>query len=211
MDMRYAAVSRLNATSPVHILGVGETLDDARRGAFAWFGTAYEKGLGLNQRSLATLQDRMAILTEDELLAQSGVTLDDWLAEVARRGDAPGNPAAAPVAAPPREGRWSTLRDDLLLALLALIVVPLVLDVWHVARYGYVTYHRLDVIVAVVIFITVILVVVNLVRFALFKLIFGLSLREYIVVCFILQVTLRLLWEVADGNLILALLSLFLL
>jgi hypothetical protein len=194
--MRYVAVTRLDLQAPVHIVGVGETMIEAQRGAVDWFDRATDKGLVHGTSELIAFQGRMAIMTEQDLLAQSGVGLDEWLARGAARGEAPGSTeekAPAPVEPQhPKENRLIDGLKDLALAVVMLIALPVGLTFWQAHRHGILDGRPGNVVAAAI----VVMVILRL------------GIREYVAFVLLMQVVVRLHWEVTGGSIWLGLLSL---
>jgi hypothetical protein len=90
--MRYVAVSRPNLLSPMEIVGVGETMEEAYAGARAWFERAFDMYGGQKWNELVAMQNNLDAVSEDVLRERTGVTLDEWLARLASVGQAPGTP-----------------------------------------------------------------------------------------------------------------------
>ena len=210
--MRYVALTRLNLSSPVHLLGVGETFEAARIAAINWFDGAIDRGIVRGTNELLALQGRLTIMTEDDLLQQSGVGLDEWLLRAAVRGETLGaTEAAATVAVEPvvsKDNRLITGLQDLALVLVLLIALPIGLTFWQLYHHGFVEIFSADIFFAALVFAIIGAIIVNAVRFVYFKMVFGFTLREYVACILLMQVFFRVLWEATGGNVWVGLLAL---
>ena len=90
--MRYVAVSQPTPWSPMEIIGVGETMDEAYSGARAWFENAFDKFGEHRWNELVAMQNNLNAVSETVLHERTGVTLDEWLARLASAGQDPGAP-----------------------------------------------------------------------------------------------------------------------
>jgi hypothetical protein len=90
--MRYVAVSRADATAPIEILGVGETMDEAYSAARAWFENAFDKFGDLRWNELVAMQNNLNAVPEAVLYDKTGVTLDEWVARLTSIGQPPATP-----------------------------------------------------------------------------------------------------------------------
>jgi hypothetical protein len=97
--MRYAATVQPHPEKPPLLIGVGETQPEALAAARAWFQKEFDRTSSKDWSRLYALQDRLALSTEDEFTARTGVGLDTWLARMAAAGVAPATPL------PETEGR----------------------------------------------------------------------------------------------------------
>lgn len=210
--MRYVALTRLNLNSPVHLLGVGETLEAARTAAINWFDGAVDRGLVRGTTELLALQDRLTIMTEDDLLQQSGVGLDEWLLRAAVRGETLGSTeAAAPAPVEPvvyKDNRLITSLQDLALVVVMLIALPIGLTFWQLYRHGFVEIFSAEIFFVALVIAVIAAMIVNAVRFLYFKMILGFTLREYVACVLFMQVFVRVLWEATGGNIWVGLLAL---
>jgi hypothetical protein len=90
--MRYVAVSQPSPWSPMEIVGVGESMDEAYSGARAWFENAFDKFGDQRWNELVAMQNNLNAVPETELHEKTGVTLDEWLVRLAGLGQYPGTP-----------------------------------------------------------------------------------------------------------------------
>jgi hypothetical protein len=104
--MRFAAVSQSRPGAPVHVLGVGETMDDAFASARAWFETQFQRASSKDQAHLIALQDHLSVFAEDDLEAKSGLSLDGWLARMRAVGVVPPAVKAKPAAPAEVDDIW---------------------------------------------------------------------------------------------------------
>lgn len=96
--MRYAAITRLDRTSPLQLVGVGESANDAIANALNWFDSAYSEVSGHRWEQIRRLQERTQVYSEEELRLGTGIDLDAWLTHLARTGQRPvdGRPVEPP-------------------------------------------------------------------------------------------------------------------
>jgi hypothetical protein len=92
--MRYAATIQPHPEKPLLLIGTGESYQDALAAARAWFQKEFDHTSAKDWTRLYALQDRLAVSTEDEFAARTGIDLDEWLARMAAAG-------VAPATAPP--------------------------------------------------------------------------------------------------------------
>jgi hypothetical protein len=104
--MRYVAVSRPNATAPIQIVGVGDTMDDAYSGARSWFDKAFEDADERRWQDLVAMENNLDAITETELKEKSGFSLDEWLTHLEEVGHSPGTQQ------PPKAWRDLVFRGD---------------------------------------------------------------------------------------------------
>jgi hypothetical protein len=90
--MRYVAVSQPSPWSPMEIVGVGESMDEAYSGARAWFENAFDKFGDQRWNELVAMQNNLNAVPETVLHEKTGVTLDEWLVRLASLGQSPGTP-----------------------------------------------------------------------------------------------------------------------
>ena len=138
--MRHAAVIRTHADATPRLVGVGDSRDEALAGARVWFQAQFERTSHKDWPRLIALQDQLVVYTEDELAAQTGSTLDEWLTRMTAAGIAPAT--APPVAASttsPDDGWISPPRprtDDGARALVSYVLVGIaIIGVLTTAKY----------------------------------------------------------------------------
>jgi hypothetical protein len=90
--MRYVAVSQPSPWSPMEIVGVGETMEEAYAGARAWFENAFDKFGDQRWNELVAMQNNLNAVPEAVLHERTGATLDEWLVRLANLGQYPGTP-----------------------------------------------------------------------------------------------------------------------
>ena len=85
--MEYAAVSRIDESTPVRILGTGATPEDAKWEAQQWLDDerAYAREAGRQPRELEALQRHLEVLSATELRDRYHIDVDQWL----QQGDVP--------------------------------------------------------------------------------------------------------------------------
>jgi hypothetical protein len=104
--MRYVAVSQPSPWSPMEIVGVGESMDEAYSGARAWFENAFDKFGDQRWNELVAMQNNLNAVPETVLHEKTGVTLDEWLVRLASLGQSPGTPQ------PPKPPRSPLVVND---------------------------------------------------------------------------------------------------
>jgi hypothetical protein len=149
--MRYAAVIRTHPDASPRLVGVGDSRDDALAGARVWFQAQFDKTSHKDWPRLIALQDQLVVATEDELAAQTGSTLDDWLARMsaARIAPATAPPAAASTAT--SDDLWIPLprrrEDGSARALVSFVLIAIaIVGVLTTAKYvgGHMLQHELN-------------------------------------------------------------------
>lgn len=95
--MRYAAVSQSRSDAPVHVIGIGETMDDALASARAWFDLQFARVGYKEHPHLLSLQHHLCIFDEHDLESKSGMGLDAWLARMRAVGVIPPHVKAKPT------------------------------------------------------------------------------------------------------------------
>jgi hypothetical protein len=135
--MRYATMVQPHPDKPPHLVGIGETRDDALAAARVWFRAEFDRTSSKDWPGLIALQDQIAISTEEEFATRTGVGLDEWLARMTTAGVAP---ATAPATS--EEDAWVPLtthrrdRGSLHFLLYCAFCACIFVGVVATARYG---------------------------------------------------------------------------
>jgi hypothetical protein len=99
--MRYAAVTQSRPEAPVHVVGVGETPEEASASARHWFDGQFKRVRQKEWAHVMALQDHLTVFSEEDLEARSGADLDAWLKRMAAVGVVPVQVKPTPAAAEP--------------------------------------------------------------------------------------------------------------